>query len=198
MKELQKFGFKVKDNKMKRHLTITLLLLIPLLNIGCTKDKTEPGYEYMPDMVYSEAYEAYSESPLTKHGGSMMLAPKGSIPRGYTPFLFGDSDAERERASKELIDPRASSVLRMVRGKYLYQNACLICHGATGQGDGPLTKKYPEPPAFNGRALRDYTAGNLYYSIVKGFGDMPTHAAQLDDHDRWDVILYVQTLQKME
>lgn len=183
---------------MRRQLALMTLLILPFLYLSCSKVKTEPGYEYMPDMVYSEAYEAYSESPLTKHGGSMMLAPKGSIPRGYQSFLYGDNDAERERAANELVDPRAKSDQRMARGKYLYENACLICHGISGQGDGPLTKKYPEPPAFNGRALRDYTVGNLYYSIVKGIGDMPSHAAQLDDNDRWDVIMYVQTLQKLE
>ena len=177
---------------------IIIIYSLSIINFGCVKNKAEPGYEYMPDMVYSQAYEAYSESTLTKNGASMMLAPKGSIPRGYHPFLYGDTDAERERAGKELIDTRASSKERIARGKLLYENTCLICHGSKGQGDGTLTKKYPEPPAFNGRALRDYKDGNFYYSIVKGFGDMPSHAAQLDDFDRWDVILYIHELQKME
>jgi mono/diheme cytochrome c family protein len=183
---------------MKNLLKIIILTTILMLNISCSKERTEPGYEYMPDMVYSVAYEAFSESPLTANGSSMMFAPKGSIPRGYRPFLYGDSDEEKERAAKELTDPRPTSPVRIARGKYLYDISCLICHGEKGQGDGPLTKKYPEPPAFNSRALRDYKDGNFYYAIVKGFGDMPSHAAQLDDSDRWDVILYIHELQKME
>ena len=182
---------------MKSFLQIFTLASLVFLNFGCSNE-SEPGYEYMPDMVYSQAYEAYSESPLTGNGGSMMMAPKGSIPRGYKPFNYGDSDAEKERASVELVDSRPSSPARIARGKLLYGHSCLICHGATGQGDGPLTKKYPEPPAFNGRALRDYTDGNFYYSIVQGYGDMPSHAAQLDENDRWDVILYINELQKTE
>jgi mono/diheme cytochrome c family protein len=175
-------------------------ILIPfvLMTFGCSKVKSDPGYEYMPDMVYSQAVEAYSESSVTANGSSMLLAPKGSIPRGYKPFLYGDTDAEKERAAIELVDPRPTSKERIARGKVLYDTTCLLCHGSKGQGDGPLTKKYPEPPAFNGRALRDYKDGNFYYSIVKGFGDMPSHAAQLDELDRWDVILYIHELQKME
>jgi mono/diheme cytochrome c family protein len=183
---------------MKKILNLGIVLtFIALLN-GCSKNKTELGYEYMPDMVYSQAYEAYSESTITKNGSSMLMAPKGSIPRGYKPFNYGSSDSERERASNELVDPNPSSPARIARGKYLYDNNCLICHGATGQGDGTLTKKYPEPPAFNGRALRDYKDGNFYYAIVKGFGDMPSHEAQLNEDDRWDVILYINELQKLE
>ncbi len=181
---------------MMRKLAILLFFILAIT--GCSKVKTEPGYEYMPDMVYSIAYEAYSESTLTTDGGAMMLAPKGSIPRGYKPFLYGDTDAEKEKAGIELVDPRSSSIKRITRGKLLYEHLCLICHGNKGQGDGTLTKKYPGPPAFNGRALRDYKDGNFYYSIVKGYGDMPSHAAQLDELDRWDVILYIHELQKME
>lgn len=164
---------------------------------GCS-NKEEPGYEYMPDMVYSSAVEAFSESTLTKNGSAMLLAPKGSIPRGYKPFLYSATDADKERAGEEMKDSRESSPQRIARGKQLYENACLICHGKTGQGDGPLTKKYPEPPAFNGRALRDYKDGQIYHAIVLGMGDMPSHEAQLDDSDRWDVILYIHELQKIE
>ena len=173
--------------------------LIPLLLLSaCSKERREPGYEYAPDMVYSQAYEAYSESTLTKSGGSMMTAPKDSIPRDYKVFAYGPSDDEKERAGKELHDPRAASEKRLERGKYLYQNMCLLCHGIKGEGDGPVAKKYTEPPAFSGRALRNYTDGQFYHAIVLGYGSMPSHAVQLNDDDRWDLILYLHKLQKAE
>lgn len=179
--------------------TVSVGLMIAfLMSLSSCSNKEQPGYEYMPDMVYSQAVEAYSESSITKNGGSMLLAPKGSIPRGYKPFLYTTSDADKERAGSEMKDLRAASAQRIARGKTLYDNTCLICHGKTGQGDGPISKKYAEPPAFNGRALRDYKDGQFYHAIVLGMGDMPSHAAQLDDDDRWDVILYIHELQKIE
>jgi len=181
--------------------TMKLLILglfSALILTSCAKSGKEPGYEYMPDMVYSQAVEAYSQSKVTPNGASMMYPPKGSIARGYKVFPYGNTDDEKTRAGEEMVDPREASEARLQRGQYLYERMCLVCHGKTGQGDGPIAAKYTEPPAFNGRALRDYKPGQIYHAIVKGFGGMPSHEAQLDDNDRWDVIMYVQKLQKVE
>lgn len=175
-----------------------ILFLTLTTMLSCSARKDNPGYEFAPDMVYSQAYEAYGESSITPNGSSMLAAPEKSIPRGYKVFAYGSSDDEKERAGAELTDPRASTQERMARGKLLYDKMCLVCHGATGQGDGPVAAKYSEPPAFNGRALRNYNDGQLYHAIVVGYGDMPSHAVQLDDNDRWDVILYLHQLQKSE
>ncbi len=173
-------------------------ILMPLLIlVGCSNSQ-EPGYEYSPEMVYSQAYEAYSESSITPNGASMLPAPKGAISREQVVFNYGNTDEEKERAGKELVDPRPVSKERMIRGKQLYVVNCLLCHGVKGEGDGPVAKKYTEPPAFNGRALRNYASGQIYHAIVKGFGDMPSHAVQLTEEDRWDLILYVHELQKVE
>lgn len=165
------------------------ILLMLIFLVSCTKDPENPGYEYIPEMVYSEAVEAFS-------GRAMLNPPANSIPRDYVVFNYGNTDEEKERAGDELTDPRVETEQRLARGKHLYKNYCLVCHGETGMGDGPVAQKYSEPPAFNGRALRGYSPGMIYHAIVKGYGDMPSHAAQLNDNDRWDVILYVQTLQK--
>lgn len=174
------------------------ILLVLTLMVSCAKSGNEPGYEYMPDMVYSQAVEAYSESSVTPNGASMMYPPKGSIARGYKVFAYGNTDDEKERAGVELLDPREFSDKRLNRGQMLYEKMCLVCHGKTGAGDGPIATKYTEPPAFNGRALRNYKPGQLYHAIVKGYGDMPSHEVQLDDNDRWDVILYLKKLQTLE
>ncbi|MCK6594330.1 MAG: cytochrome c [Bacteriovoracaceae bacterium] len=178
--------------------TNALIIISIFFLISCAKSKNEPGYEYMPDMVYSQAVEAYSQSSVTPNGASMMYPPKGTIARGYKVFTYGNTDDEKERAGEELMDPREFSEARLKRGEYLYDKMCLVCHGKTGLGDGPIATKYTEPPAFNGRALRNYKPGQIYHAIVKGYGDMPSHEAQLDDNDRWDVILYIQKLQKVE
>lgn len=177
---------------------LTLGIFAALFLTSCARNGEQPGYEYMPDMVYSQAVEAYSQSTVTPNGASMMYPPKGSIARGYKVFPYGNSDDEKTRAGEEMVDPREASETRLQRGQYLYDKMCLVCHGKTGQGDGPIATKYAEPPAFNGRALRDYKPGQIYHALVKGYGDMPSHEAQLDDDDRWDVIMYVQKLQKVE
>lgn len=173
-------------------------ILFFLFYVSCSRNSESLNYEYAPDMVYSQAVEAYSESSITKNGASMLYPPKGSIARGYKVFTYGNTDDEKERAGEEMVDPRAASEQRLQRGELLYDRTCLVCHGKTGLGDGPIAAKYSEPPAFNGRALRNYKPGQIYHALVKGYGDMPSHEVQLDDNDRWDLILYVQKLQKIE
>lgn len=172
-------------------------LFLSFIIVGCSNNQ-EPGYEYSSEMVYSQAYEAYSESSITSTGGSMLKAPKGSVARNQIVFEYGNTDEEKERAGRELVDPRPATKERLLRGKEIYSNQCLLCHGVKGEGDGPVAKKYAEPPAFNGRALRGYVSGQIYHAIVKGYGDMPSHAVQLTENDRWDLILYVHELQKAE
>lgn len=180
---------------MKKNIVITFCMF---QLCSCSRDPQQPGVEYLPDMVHSEAFEAYSESAVTKNGASMLFAPKGSIPRGYKPFSYGNSVAEAERAGRELINPQQITPQNIERGKVLYANACLVCHGETGKGDGPLIPKFPNPPSFTSKNLSQYPAGRLYYAVTQGVGDMPSHAAQLNEEDRWNVVLYVQELQKIK
>lgn len=173
-----------------------LMLVFVLGVISCSKNSQEKGIEVFPDMVHSVAYEAYSENPLTPTGGTMMYAPKGSISRGYKPFHYGAGAPEAIRAGKELVNSQEKTPASITRGKFLYENTCLVCHGDTGKGDGPLIPKMPNPPSFTSKALMDYTDGRIYHVIVMGFGDMPSHAQQLNNEDRWNVVNYVRELQK--
>jgi len=180
--------------ELVRNFTITITLFASL--ISCTRDKRQPGYEIFPDMVHSNAYEAYSENPLTPDGKTMMLPPAHSIARGYTPFEYGKSESEAIRAGNEVINPLLRNDKTIAIGKKNYEKACLVCHGVTGQGDGPLIPKFPNPPALTNRSLRVYPDGRLFHVITKGIGDMPSHEVQLTQKERWAVIHYIRQLQE--
>lgn len=173
---------------MKGYLLKIIFITIGLFSISCTKNPSEKGIEIFPDMVHSVAYEAYAHQ--------MLEAPKGSISLNYKPFHFGNSPAEAERAGKELINPIEKTPASIARGRVLYTNTCQVCHGDTGKGDGPLIPKFPNPPSFTSQAIKKYADGRIYHVIVKGFGMMPSHAAQLNDEDRWNVVNFIRELQK--
>jgi mono/diheme cytochrome c family protein len=174
------------------------LFIVSVLVFSCSQDPNEKGIEVFPDMVYPVAYQAFSENSLTPNGETMLKAPKGSISRGYVPFHYGEGEAEAERAGVELKNPIASDAKSIERGKFLYTNTCQVCHGDTGKGDGPIIPKFPNPPSFTSRALADYPDGRMYHIITMGFGDMPSHSAQLNDTDRWHVVNYIRELQKIK
>jgi mono/diheme cytochrome c family protein len=77
----------------------------------------------------------------------------------------------------------------------LYGIHCEICHGALGQGDGPLAHYFDRTPQnlTTGQVSAEFD-GSVYLTIVQGFGQMPSLAENLTPRERWDVINFARTL----
>jgi mono/diheme cytochrome c family protein len=104
-----------------------------------------------------------------------------------------------EGAGAELTSPFKKSAEVATEGKVIFEKMCMHCHGPKGEGNGTLiaTGKYPQPPAYNGGALKNLTEGKMFHTITYGKGLMGSHASQLTKEDRWKVIQYVQELQQL-
>jgi mono/diheme cytochrome c family protein len=163
------------------------------------RDLNEPHIRLFTDMVYSSAYKSQKPNPVFQDGLTQRPPVPGTIPRGFSPFPYGPSLAERERAGRELKNPIAPSYEAMTRGKRVFENDCSHCHGPRGRGDGPIAKAYPmfsfpvaSPASYE---LKD---GTLFHIITYGRNLMPSHASQVTQTDRWKVILYLRDLQRLE
>ena len=184
---------------MKRRLAWLAVILLPVIAIGglhmLSRDTNLRNLEWPTQMQYSPASLSQTSNPVLPNGMTSQPAVIGTIPRGYQPFHYGRDLAEAERAGRELTNPFQPSQENLVRGQYIYENYCAVCHGAGGAGDGPIVPKYPNPPAYqveNSKALPD---GNMFHVITFGRKNMPAHAAQVSTEDRWKVILYIRKLQ---
>jgi len=81
-------------------------------------------------------------------------------------------------------------------GEELYGKFCVHCHGATGQGDGPVGLKLPgAPPAYTAADKINMTEGEIFQIITYGKGLMGSHASQVSQAERWKLVMYVQHLQ---
>ncbi len=158
------------------------------------------GFEFLPTMVHSVPYDAYSEHPLLPGGMAMQEPPEGVIARGRMPLHYGASPEEALRAGRDLKNPIALASAEQVeadlaRGQHLFGIYCLLCHGPEGRGDGTVAQRgFPAPPAFNSEtsvALRD---GQIFHIITFGQNNMPGHKAQIDPIDRWRIVQYVRQL----
>lgn len=93
------------------------------------------------------------------------------------------------------IPPNADSI---AAGEGLYQENCLPCHGATGDGDGPVGRTLNPPPADLTLHTQPgvHPDGRLYNWITNGFPDsvMPAFKDQLTDEERWHLVNYIRTL----
>ncbi len=127
-----------------------------------------------------------------------------TIPRGHYPYPLGSASAERAAKllagdSAALAPPyRAPKPTRpmMRRGKELFERYCVVCHGDSASGDGPVTAKgFPAPPSLLRRAAQGFTAGRIFHVITMGQKTMPPYADKLDPEMRWAVSYYLRALQ---
>lgn len=92
-------------------------------------------------------------------------------------------------------NPVPSDEVSLQRGAILYGIHCLLCHGAQGNGDGPLAAYFDRTPQnLAGSQTTAEFDGSVYLTIVQGFGEMPALAENLTPRERWDVVNYVRTL----
>jgi high-affinity iron transporter len=82
------------------------------------------------------------------------------------------------------------------RGKQIFAQNCVVCHGTTGAGDGLAGKNLdPKPANFLDDHMKEVSPFQAYNTIrlgVPGTGMPPFHA--LSDKEAWDVAFYVVSL----
>ena len=87
-----------------------------------------------------------------------------------------------------------ASVPDVKLGATLFQAQCSSCHGASGNGDGPVGLQLnPHPVAFTntGRA-RQRSVFALYQVVTQGITDTPMPSfAQLSENERWALATYI-------
>ena len=106
----------------------------------------------------------------------------------------------------EALKPKEETGQGKTRGKQLYEQSCLLCHGASGRGDGPaafFNAAYlaPRPTdftigSFKFRSTRSGelpTDQDLFRTVTRGVpGYMPSFR-ELTEQERWSVISYIKT-----
>jgi mono/diheme cytochrome c family protein len=157
--------------------------------------ESQRGLEYMPDMAHSVPYDAYARNPVTRDGKTLQPPVAGTVPRGFLPFRYRLTAEDAARAGEELEAPAAPTPEQLAAGKALYETFCLVCHGQTGQGDGPLVPRIPNPPSYSSDRLRAFPPGRLYHVVTLGAGRMPGYASQIPPEQRWLIVHYVRALQ---
>jgi mono/diheme cytochrome c family protein len=86
-----------------------------------------------------------------------------------------------------------------VKGRAVYEQRCLACHGPQGKGDGPTGKVLVPPAAdFTSAASRKKSDAELLKTIENGKPPtaMTAWKGQLSDQDIANVLAYVKKLRK--
>ncbi len=180
---------------MKNTFKIALLLVFMVTLSSCWTSKEKPNYQYMPDMYKSVGYETYSANPNFANGMSARNPVEGTIARGQEVYDYPNTEEGYEEAKKNLKNPLAVDKKNLDNGKKMYDIYCISCHGVTGDGQGVLVQreKFLGVPSYKDR---DLTEGSIYQVIMYGRNMMGSHASQLTEKERWQVVMYVQQLRQ--
>lgn len=157
------------------------------------------GYDFIPDMVYSRAYESNSENPNFRDSSTMRIPVPETVPRGFIPFRYTNDTASRIKAGNELINPFKATEDVVARGKLMFTTFCIHCHGKGGAGDGYLFTSglYPlQPKNLSGETGRKLRDGEIYHTITLGIRSMGAHGSQIRPDDRWKLVTYIRKLQE--
>jgi len=155
------------------------------------------------DMMDSEFVRAY-EAP-------MRTPPEGTVSRNmYRDYVdpYGQSTTRfNAEITESLTNPLEASPEVMATGKWAYDVYCAPCHGANGEGNGPVTQNKPDAgqkrfmvpgPAMTGKAsvVAPRNDGYLYLTIRNGGAIMPSYGLQLNDEETWSLVHYLRRLDK--
>jgi mono/diheme cytochrome c family protein len=97
-------------------------------------------------------------------------------------------------AKKNPIAPTQDSV---AAGQRIYLKTCALCHGKSGDADGPgVIELGIHPAKLSDPRMRSESDGALFWKITSGKKPMPAYGRRLSETDRWNLVNYVRTLAK--
>jgi mono/diheme cytochrome c family protein len=138
----------------------------------------------------------------------MMMMPYNRKPsiafkttHGLTGYEFStneDPDYEYKLAANDknplkITKDNAEAIFK--KGKELFVNNCVHCHGEKGDGNGPMVTSgaYSGVPDYG--TLTNLGDGQLFYSIYYGKGAMGSHASLVNKKEIWTLVHYIRKFQ---
>lgn len=108
----------------------------------------------------------------------------------------------------DIFSTKAGLLEAAKKGKAHYQQACVLCHGAEGRGDGPSAETLTDSddqPIRPANLNKPYvkggrTAKDLFRSITTGLdgAPMPGFGDLFNEKQRWELVAYIFYLRGME
>lgn len=174
-----------------RALCVAAAVLSVMTTVGCAETRRE--YHYFLDMHYSPGGDTAKFDSIGQRQYDM-YEPAGTVTYGGTGAYPYKKDIDVDKATREL---KAPATLDLRRGEQKYQIYCAPCHGAQGNADGPVARKFAGVRKLVNERADTFPISKIYHIATAGQGAMAGYAPQVQEQDRWNIAAYIKNeLQK--
>ena len=202
---------------MPRSVRALLVAAVALGSAGC-----EAWYNRVPSpdqLWYIIPWFDHMIQQRSVHPYESGAVPRNTVP-GTVPITGGEANWEAEfkagnsATADRLVNPHAGGTMAAdslrdtggpevasfpgtlaARGDSAYGTYCAVCHGMTGNGQSPMTPRFPAPSLLTPQA-RGRSDGYIYSMIRYGRGLMPRYGDKVyRPEDRWAIVNHVRRLQ---
>lgn len=93
-------------------------------------------------------------------------------------------------------NPIEADEASIARGSELFEIHCMMCHGQSAEGNGPIGPFLANKPAnLTSPIVQSKSDGSIFLTITNGVeGKMPPLNENLLVQDRWDLVNFIRTL----
>jgi mono/diheme cytochrome c family protein len=176
---------------MTRAIRFSLLALFAAAATGCAETRRQ--YHYFLDMHFSPGGDTAKFDNIGQRPYDM-YEPVGTVTYGGNGAYPYKKDLDVDKATREL---KAPATFDLKRGEKQYQIYCAPCHGAQGNADGPVAKKFAGVRKLANERADTFPISKIYHIATAGQGAMGGYAPQVQEQDRWNIAAYIKNeLQK--
>lgn len=98
--------------------------------------------------------------------------------------------------SNDIKNPLKDNKNATAKGKKIFSQMCIVCHGVTGKGNGVAGVSLdPRPANFLSIDVRNETDGAIFWKLTEGKPPMAAYKDLLTDDQRWELVNYIRHLE---
>jgi mono/diheme cytochrome c family protein len=130
---------------------------------------------------------------LAPYAGRATLSVAAVLLIGGAVLWFGFPD-EHGGADLQAGNPVPPSEQSIERGRMLFQQNCIVCHGEDGRGDGPAAAELnPQPTDFR-LHMPNHTDPDFFRFIADGYpgSAMPEFRESFSEEDIWNLVNFLR------
>lgn len=154
--------------------------------------------EHMEDEHMEDEHEEGDEHAEDEHEeGDEHVEDEHMDEHSPEEHMEGGHDVPDEAAAVK--NPVEADEASVAAGAELYATNCAVCHGESGEGDGPTAASLdPAPADLHEDHVQGISDGALFYIISHGTPEkaMPAWEGTLDEEQRWHVVNFLRTFQE--